>query len=263
MNIIQTTILGIVEGITEFLPISSTFHLIWTSSLLGIPQTDFVKLFLVVIQAGAILAVVFMYWKEFFTNLKMMIHILATFIPTAIVGLLLYKIIKGVFFESIGFTTTIFIIVGIIFLAVEHLIKKDSIKIEKSLEKLSIKDAVIIGLVQSLAVIPGVSRSGSVIVGMLLMKFKRGEAAKYSFLVSVPTIGAAALLDLYEMKDVLASNSNAILILIFGIIIAFVSALIGIKWLIGYLQKNSLSLFGWYRILVGIILLLLLGMHTN
>jgi undecaprenyl-diphosphatase len=260
MNIIHTIILGIIEGITEFLPISSTFHLIWTSKLLGITQTDFVKLFLVVIQAGAIFAVVLLYWKDFFTNMKMMMHIIATFIPTAIVGLLLYKIIKGVFFESIGFTTIVFTLVGVVFLIVEYLIKKDSIKIEKSLEKLSIKDAVIIGFIQALAVVPGVSRSGSVIIGMLLMKFKREEAAKYSFLVSVPTIGAAAILDLYEMRDVLLSNKNGIFILVLGSVIAFVSAYIGVKWLITYLQKNSLSLFGWYRIVAGIILLLTLGM---
>lgn len=257
MNIFYTIILGIVEGITEFLPISSTFHLIWTSNLLGIVQSDFVKLFLVVIQAGAILAVVFLYWKDLLTNRAMMLHIIATFIPTAIIGLGLYSIIKGVFFESILSTTIVFIVVGIVFIIIEKLIEKDKIKLEKSLSKLSVKNAIIIGFVQALAVVPGVSRSGSIIVGMLLMKFKRSEAAKYSFLVSVPTIGAAAVLDLYEMREVLLSDSGNIMLLAIGTVIAFISALIGIKWLISYLQKNSLVLFGWYRIVVGIILLLI------
>ncbi len=260
MNIIQTIILGIVEGITEFLPISSTFHLIWTSQLLGIVQTDFVKLFLVVIQAGAILAVVLLYWKDFFTNRAMMINIIATFFPTAIIGFGLYKVIKGLFFESTGFTTVVFIFIGIVFLIVEKLIQDKKLIPDKSLSRLTIKDSLLIGLIQALAVIPGVSRSGSVIVGMLFMKFKRDEAAKYSFLVSVPTIFAASLFDLYEMQDVLTANSDAIPTLIIGSIVAFISAYIGVKWLIGYLQKNSLALFGWYRIVVGIILLLMLAM---
>ncbi len=260
MQLFEIIILGIVEGITEFLPISSTFHLIWTSNLLGIVQTDFVKLFLVVIQAGAILAVVLLYWKDFFTNRAMMMNIVATFFPTALIGFGLYKIIKGLFFESTGFTTIVFILVGILFLIVEQLIEKKKLQPNKELKSLTIKDALLIGLIQALAVVPGVSRSGSVIVGMLFMKFKREEAAKYSFLVSVPTIFAASLFDLYEMQDVLTSSNNAIPTLIIGSIVAFISAYIGVKWLIGYLQKNSLALFGWYRIVVGIILLLILAM---
>lgn len=259
MDILQVITLGIVEGITEFLPISSTFHLIWTSQLLGIAQTDFVKLFLVVIQAGAILAVVLLYWRDFFTNRAMMINIVATFIPTAIIGYTLYGIIKGVFFESTTFITIVFILVGVLFLFVESLIDKKKLQPSKELKSLTKKDALLIGLIQALAVIPGVSRSGSVIIGMLFMKFKREEAAKYSFLVSAPTIFAASVFDLYEMQDVLISNTDAIPTLIFGSIVAFISAYIGVKWLIGYLQKNSLSLFGWYRIVVGIILLLILS----
>jgi undecaprenyl-diphosphatase len=260
MNIIQTIILGIVEGITEFLPISSTFHLIWTSNLLGISQTDFVKLFLVVIQAGAILAVVLLYWKDFFTNRAMLINIIATFFPTAIIGFGLYKIIKGLFFESILFTTIVFILIGIVFLFVEKLIQDKKLEPEKSLKSLTIKDSLLIGLIQALSVVPGVSRSGSVIVGMLFMKFKREEAAKYSFLVSVPTIFAASLFDLYEMKNIISSNMNAISLLVIGTIVAFISGYIGVKWLIKYLQQNSLALFGWYRIGIGIILLIILGM---
>lgn len=260
MNIFEIITLGIVEGITEFLPISSTFHLIWTSNLLGIAQTDFVKLFLVVIQAGAILAVVLLYWRDFFTNRSMIINIIATFLPTAIIGYGLYGTIKGVFFESTGFTTGVFILVGILFLVVEQLIQKKKLQPNKELKSLTIKDAIIIGFIQALAVVPGVSRSGAVIIGMLFMKFKREESAKYSFLVSVPIILAASLFDLYEMQDILSANTDAVPTLVVGSIIAFISAYIGIKWLIGYLQKNSLALFGWYRIVVGIILLLILSM---
>ncbi|HRN69609.1 MAG TPA: undecaprenyl-diphosphate phosphatase [Candidatus Woesebacteria bacterium] len=262
MNLIEIITLGIVEGITEFLPISSTFHLIWTSILLGVDQTDFIKLFLVVIQAGAILAVVLLYWKDFFTNRAMVRNIIATFIPTAIIGFILYGFIKGIFFESTDFTTTIFILIGILFLVVEYLVSQNKIKPEKQLSKLTTQDALLIGFIQAISVIPGVSRSGSVIIGMLFMKFKREEAAKYSFLVSVPTIFAASVFDLYEMQDALVANTNAVPTLIFGSLIAFISAYIGVKWFIGYLQKNSLALFGWYRIVVGIILLIILGMHS-
>ncbi len=260
MNIIQTILLGVIEGITEFLPISSTFHLIWANILFGIEQTDFVKLFTVVIQAGAILAVVLLYWKDLLTNRDMMLKIAATFLPTAIIGYVLYSIIKGVFFESIGFTTTVFIIVGFIFLLIEQLVSKKKVILEKSIKSLTLKDAVIIGFVQALAVVPGVSRAGSVIIGMMMLKYKREESAKYSFLVSVPTILGASLFDLYQMQEVLYSNMNAVFILVLGTVVAFASAYFGVKWFIEYLQRNSLSLFGWYRIVVGIILLFILGM---
>jgi undecaprenyl-diphosphatase len=259
MNSIHAVLLGIVEGITEFLPISSTFHLLWTSNLLGIEQTDFVKLFLVVIQGGAILSVVFLYWRDLLFNRDMMMKIIASFIPTAIIGFALYKVIKGVFFESMMFTTSVFIAIGVVFLIVEYLVDKKKIILEKPMKKLGWKDAILVGLFQSLAVVPGVSRSGSVIIGMMFLKYKREDSAKYSFLVSVPTILAASVLDLYQMKEVLMSNADAMMFLVVGTVVSFISAFIGVKWLIGYLQRNSLRLFGWYRIILGIILLLLAG----
>lgn len=262
MNILQTIILGIVEGITEFLPVSSTFHLIWVSTLLGIDQTDVVKLFEVVIQAGAIFAVVLLYWKDLLTNRNMMMKVFVTTIPTAIIGLGLYSTIKDVFFESIHFTTIVFILVGVGFLLIEYLVSKKKFLPQKSITSLTLKDAVIIGFVQALAVVPGVSRAGSVIIGMMLLNYRREESAKYSFLVSVPIILAASLYDLYVMQEVLLSSSNVVTNLLLGIIVSFISAYIGVKWFVGYLQKNSLVLFGWYRIVVGIILLLILGMSS-
>ena len=260
MNILQSIILGMVEGITEFLPISSTFHLIWTSRFLQLSQTDFIKLFEVFIQGGAILAVVLLYTKEILNNRQLFVKLILSFIPTAVVGLGLYKIIKGVFFERIDVTTVTFIIIGIVFLVVEYIIHKKWLKIEKSIAKLSYKQAILIGLVQSLAVLPGVSRAGAVIVGMMILGYKRDESAKYSFMLSIPTILAASFYDLYKMRDVAFASTDQFGILLVGFIVAFVSAFFVIRWLIQFLQTNSLALFGWYRVLVGIILLLTLGM---
>lgn len=262
MNIIDIIILGVVEGITEFLPVSSTFHLIWTSRLLSLPQSDFVKLFQVVIQAGAIVAVVLLYWKEVLTNMNLMKKLILSFIPTAIVGYVLYETIKDVFFESIISTTIVFIVVGIIFLLVEKLIKHDKIKMASDITSLSYRDALLIGAFQALAVVPGVSRAGAVLVGMMLLGYKRGESAKFSFMLSIPTILAATVFDLLQMRDVAFAQSGNSVLLLFGSVVAFVSAIIGVKWLISYLQKNSLELFGWYRIGVGILLLLVLTLSS-
>ena len=261
MNIIQSVILGIVEGITEFLPISSTFHLIWTSRFLQLEQTEFVKLFEVFIQGGAILAVVFLYTKEILNNRQLFVKLILSFIPTAVVGFAMYKVIKGVFFERIDVITIAFFIVGIIFLIVEHLIQKNTIKIDKNISKLSYKQAVIVGLVQSLAVLPGVSRAGAVIIGMMILGYKRDESAKYSFMLAIPTILAASVYDLYKMREVVSQNTDQLGVLIVGFAVAFISAYIVIKWLIKYLQNNSLVLFGWYRIIASIILLVVLWLY--
>ncbi len=261
MNIIQSIILGVVEGITEFLPVSSTFHLIWTSTFLQLAQSEFVKLFEVFIQGGAILAVIFLYFKEVMRDRILFVKLILSFIPTAVVGFALYKVIKGVFFERIDVTTIAFIIVGILFLLVEYFIQKRWLKIEKNMSKLSYKQAVLVGLIQSFAVLPGVSRAGAVIIGMMFLGYKRSEAAKYSFMLSVPTILAASVYDLYKMRQVAFESSDKMSILLIGFVVAFASAYAVVKWLIQYLQNNSLVFFGWYRILVGIILLILLTLH--
>ena len=255
MNIIHVIIFGIVEGITEFLPISSTFHLIWTGELLALPQSDFVKLFQVVIQGGAIGAVMLLYFREVLTNFSLMKKLMVSFIPTAIIGLILYKLIKSVFFESMMATTIVFIIVGILFILVERYIKSGKLSMKLDVSKLTYKDAILIGLFQSFAVVPGVSRAGAVLVGMMILGYRRSEAAKYSFMLSIPTILAAAGLDLLQMRDVAFASIDTSMVLLLGLGIAFVSSLICVKWLIAYLQNHSLELFGWYRIAVGILLL--------
>ena len=256
MTIINALILGIVEGITEFLPISSTAHLIISSKLLNIPQTDFVKFFEVFVQAGAILAVVIIYYRYLINNKDIFKKLLFSFIPTSIVGFLFYRRIKDIFFESYGLIIGSIFIIGVIFLIVEYLVKDKKIVLDKSIKNIDWKKATLIGLAQSLAVIPGVSRAGSVIIVMMFMGYQREEAATYSFLLAVPTILVASAYDLYKMRDVITTSSNNLLILMVGFLASFITAYIVIKWLINYLKNNTLVIFGIYRMLLAIILLI-------
>ena len=266
MNIFHSIILGAVEGITEFLPISSTFHLIFTAKLLQIPQTDFTKLFEVFIQGGAILAVVLIYFKELLHNRTLAKKVFIAFLPTATVGFLLYKIIKNVFFESQWLMLGVFVAVAVIFIIVEKfIVQKSSINpspnlpLNKPLKSLSFTQAIFIGLVQALAVIPGVSRSGSVIVGMLFLGYDRSESAKFSFMLSIPTILAASFYDLYKMRAVAFANLNNVNLLAVGFVVSFVFAWLSVKWLIKFLQTHSLVPFGLYRLALAALILLSLN----
>lgn len=261
MDIIQTIILGVVEGITEFLPVSSTAHLIIVAKWLGIAQTDFQKFFEVFIQSGAILAVIFLYFQYVWKHKDLIWKVLTSFVPTAIVGLLLHKVIKGVFFESYTLITGALLVVGLLFIIVEQLIKDGKIKLTHGLNDINWQSAGLIGVAQSLAVIPGVSRAGIVIVFMMILGYKREESAVYSFLLAVPTILAASALDFVKTEQVLLSPGNGqLLLVIVGFITSFVVAYFSVKWLVDYLKKNSLSSFGIYRIALAIILLLTLGL---
>lgn len=255
MTIFNAAILGLVEGITEFLPISSTAHLIFTSQLLHIGQSDFQKFFEVFIQSGAILAVVFLYVKYVIENKQIVKKALVSFLPTAVVGFLLYAIIKKVFFETNALIIASLIVVGLIFFILEYFIKNKQLKLVKTLEKINYPQALLIGLAQALAVIPGVSRSGIVMVIMMLMGYKRDESAQYSFLLAVPTIFMASLYDFYRMRQTLVFTSNNFLVLGVGFIASFITAYLAMKWLIAYLKKNSLTIFAVYRLLLAIILL--------
>lgn len=254
MNFLQAIILGIVEGLTEFLPVSSTFHLIWTARLLGIPQTDFQKLFEVFIQGGAILAIFVLYWQVAKKEFELLKKVAVAFVPTAVVGLLMYKVIKDVFFAQTWIMLVVFIIVGLVFFLAEFLIKKEHLKLTKNLTSLTYKQAVLIGLLQALAVMPGVSRAGAVIVSMMFLQFKREESAKFSFLLAVPTILAASGYDLVKMRSQLSGGATHIELLLIGTLVAFVSAYFVVKWFVTFLQHNSLNSFGWYRVVAGVLL---------
>jgi undecaprenyl-diphosphatase len=254
MNLINPFLLGFVEGITEFLPVSSTAHLIILSKLLNIPQTEFQKFFEVFIQSGAILSVVFMYIQYIRKNPRIIKNVFISFIPTAIIGFLLHKIIKHYFFDSLRLIEVAMFSVGVLFIFFEMLVKNKKLILNKSIGQLNIFQAILIGLVQSFAVIPGVSRAGAVMLGMMILGYKRDESAVYSFLLAIPTIFAAGAYDLYKSKDILISNSNNVWILVFGFLISFIFAFISVKWLINFLKTNTLFGFGIYRILTSFIL---------
>ena len=242
-------ILGIVEGITEFLPISSTGHLILTSKLLSISQNEFTKSFEIVIQSGAILSIIVLYLRKIISNPKMILYIIIGFIPSGVFGLLFYKFIKQYLFST--FVVSLMLIIwGIIFILVEFLLKGRYYKLQ-----IDAKTALLIGFFQCFALIPGTSRSGATIIGGMLLGLSRKDATEFSFLLSVPTIIIASAYDLIKEKSIIFNSD--IYVLLVGFITSFIFAYISVKWLINFVSKHSLVVFGIYRIIIGIIFLLL------
>lgn len=254
MDILQAIVIGFVEGFTEFLPVSSTAHLIITSTFLNLQQTEFVSFFEVFIQSGAILAVIFLYWKYILENKKLIPVVLVAVIPTAIIGLLMRDIIKTVFFPSLQLIVGALIVVGIFFIVVEILIKKKYVTLKHEIEKVTYKQAIFIGIAQAFAIVPGVSRAGAVMIFMMLLGYKRKGAAIFSFLLAVPTIIGASGLDFLK-TDVSKFPDDGFMLLAIGFATAAISAFIFIKWLIKYLQNHTMIIFGVYRIVLGVILL--------
>jgi len=253
VNLIQALILSAVEGVTEFLPISSTGHLILTTQILGIPQTEFIKSFTIIIQLGAILAVVAVYFRTMM-NRKIWPQIIIAFLPSAVIGFLLYGFIKGVLFGNSLITVIALFIGGLAFIGIEYW-HKDKKQIEGNIENISYKNAFIIGLFQSISVIPGVSRAGASILGGLILGVNRKTAAQFSFILAVPTIFGATMLDIFETK--LSFSSNELLMLGIGFISTFIFAFISIKWLIKYLESHSFVAFGVYRMALAVIFYIL------
>ncbi len=255
MELWQSIILGIVEGLTEFLPISSTFHLIFVSKALGTSGGDFVKLFNVFIQSGAILAVLVLYWRDLRQDKALVKKTIAAFIPTALLGVLFYVLIKQVFFESDGGMIAVFIAVGALFFLFEGLVKRGWIHPEKLISELTYRNAIVIGLAQCLAFLPGVSRAGAVILTMMVLGFRRADAAAFSFLLAIPTLLAASAYDLYKTREAILHSTNNALLLFAGAIFAFAVAYVVMRWFIRYLQRHTLHLFGYYRLALGLFFL--------
>ncbi len=254
MNTLQAVVLAIIEGLTEFLPISSTGHMIIASSFFGIAHDDFTKLFTIVIQLGAILSVVVLYFKRFFQTIGFYFKLLVAFIPAVILGLLLSKQIDALLENPVTVAVTL-LLGGIILLKVDDWF---AVKNEVTANEISYPVAFKIGLFQCLAMIPGVSRSGASIVGGMSQGLTRTTAAEFSFFLAVPTMLGATAKKCYDYyKDGYVLSHDQVTLLVIGNVIAFIVAMIAIKSFIGYLSKNGFKMFGYYRIIVGVALLLI------
>jgi undecaprenyl-diphosphatase len=259
MSIIESIILAIVEGLTEFLPVSSTGHLIISSSLMGIDKDEFTKLFEIAIQLGAILSVVVLYWKKFFDFSKWQFYIklIIAVIPALILGKLLSEKIDNLL-ESPTTVAISLLAGGIVLLFVDSFFKNPTINQEKDI---TYGKGFIIGIFQCLAMIPGVSRSASSIIGGMTQKLSRSLAAEFSFFLAVPTMAAATgykLLKTYQAHPEILKDKHNLELLAIGNIGAFIVAILAIKFFIGFLQKHGFKLFGYYRIIVGALLLVLI-----
>lgn len=253
MTLIHSFILGLIEGLTEFLPISSTAHLIIASKLLGIAKSDFLDSFLISIQLGAILSVAVLYAQKLIKEPRLILKIAAAFIPTAVIGLAAYKLVKNYLMESLPLIAGALLIGGIILIVLEkYFARRQNKETEQDLERISYRQAACIGVFQSLAIIPGVSRSAATIMGGLSLGVSRKNIVEFSFLLALPTMAAATALDLYKTPPVLQGND--LLIWLLGLATAFVTAVAGIKFFLKFIQKNDFQIFGWYRIFLGIML---------
>jgi undecaprenyl-diphosphatase len=262
MNIFQTIIIAIVEGLTEFLPVSSTGHMIIAESILGVEPSEFVKAFTVIIQFGAILSVLVLYFKRFFQSWDFYWKLLIAFLPAAVLGFLFSDKIDELL-ENVTVVAVMLIIGGIFMLFVDKIFEKTTEK-----QTVTPKKALIIGFCQCIAMIPGVSRSMATIVGGMSQKLTRKNAAEFSFFLAVPTMFAASAYKLYKLvsdpasQQVLTENLN---LLIIGNIVAFIVAILAIKFFINYVSKYGFKVFGYYRIVVGgvLLVLLLMGYDLN
>jgi undecaprenyl-diphosphatase len=250
MNIIEAIIFGIVEGITEFLPISSTGHLILTARLLGHAQTDFLKSFEVIIQLGAVLSVIVLYGDTLLCKPAIWRRVAAAFVPTAVVGFVLYKIIKKFLFADHRVILCSLFLGGLFLVIFDSLHKEDRAAID-DITKIPYRTAVIIGLFQSLAMVPGVSRAAATIIGGLMFGIKRKTIVEFSFLLAIPTMLAATGYDM--MKNAPAFTPNQTVFLIAGFVVSFAVALVSVKFLIRFIQTNNFILFGVYRMVLPLV----------
>lgn len=251
MSYFEALIIAIIEGLTEFLPISSTGHMILADSLLKIHDQQFAQTFEIVIQLGAILAVLFLYIKRFFVGINIYIKLFVAFLPTGIIGFLAYKTIKHYLFNP--YTVSISLIVGGVVLLLLDKWSSEKESNYKEIEDISYLDALKIGLIQCVSMVPGVSRSAATIFGGVFSGFNRQQAAEFSFLLAIPTMFAASGYDLLKERDNI--HGNDLTILVFGGMVAFIVAFFAVKAFVSFLNKNGFKYFGYYRIALGILFL--------
>jgi undecaprenyl-diphosphatase len=255
MNIIQSIILAIIEGLTEFLPISSTGHMILASYAMKIHENEFVKTFEVAIQLGAIMAIAIMYIKRFLQSYDIYLKLAIAFIPTAIVGFFAYDFIKAYLFNPVVVSASLVIGGGVLILIDKKFLYKES-QVE-SIEKIPVKNAFFIGLIQCLSMIPGTSRAAATIVGGVFNKLDKKQATEFSFLLAIPTMFAATGYDL--IKTNIEFTSHEIQMLLIGLLFAFISAWFAVRLFLKIVERYGFKHFGYYRILLGIIFLIIMA----
>jgi undecaprenyl-diphosphatase len=250
LDALHAVILGVVEGVTEFLPVSSTAHLILASRALGIGETEFLKSFEIIIQLGAILSVVVLYWRKFL-DVDVLKKLVVAVIPTGVIGLTVYKAIKGYLMGNIIVILLALVIGGIALIVFERFQK--TVDREVDFSEITYRSAFLIGLFQAIAVIPGVSRSAATIVGGSLIGVSKRTIVEFSFMLAVPTMLAATGLELLKNRSALEGNMAVLGI---GFVVSFITAIIAIKSFLSYIKKRDFSLFGWYRIALAIVFFL-------
>lgn len=257
MTLLQAIILAVIEGVTEFLPVSSTGHMIIGSALMGIASHPFVKVFTVAIQFGTILSVVVLYWRRFFQNFSFYVRLLVAFIPAIVFGLVLKKQIDALL-ENIVIVALALIAGGIVFLFLDGYFEKRG-KQNTSSDDISLPSAFKIGLFQVVSMIPGVSRSAATIIGGLTQGLSPTTAAEFSFFLAVPTMFAATCKSLWDYAKVegVSFSYHELILLAAGNIVGFVVAMVAIKAFIAFLTRHGFKVFGYYRIVIGVIILVL------
>lgn len=255
MDFLHAIILSTIEGITEFLPISSTGHMVLAAAVLKIQETNFVKSFEIIIQLGAIFSIIFLYWERVLKSRAIWKNLLVAFIPAAVIGLGFYKIIKGILIGNEYITLAALFIGGVLLIILELMHKEKDHHADK-LENISLKTAFLIGVFQAISVIPGVSRAAATIAGGLIFGVKRKQAVEFSFLLAVPTMIAATGLDLIKTK--MSFTPSEFLILGLGLIISFFVAIFAVKFLLNFIQNHTFIPFAIYRIILAVIFWLII-----
>jgi undecaprenyl-diphosphatase len=252
MTLFQSILIAIIEGLTEFLPISSTGHMILAATAMGIHEDEFVKTFEVFIQLGAILAIALMYIKRFFRSLTIYYKLITAFFPTAVVGLLAYDYIKAYLFNPVVVSVSL-ILGGVVLLFIDKKVLQQTTTVAE-VEEISYKNAFFIGLFQCLSMVPGTSRAAATIIGGVFNGLDRKQATEFSFLLAVPTMMAAGGYDL--LKTDLTFTSQQLSLLAIGFVVAFASALVAVKLFLTSVSNHGFTAFGWYRIVLGVLFLL-------
>ena len=250
MHWANAVLLGIVEGLTEFLPVSSTGHLILAARLLGLPQTEFMKTFEIAIQLGTLLAVVLIYWRRLLTDMETMKRVLAAFLPTAVIGVLLYSFIKKFLFAGPSAVLWSLLLGGLALIVFDHWHREGENSVRR-INDIPFSKAVGVGCVQSLAVVPGVSRAAATIVGGLWLGLDKKTAVELSFLLAIPTLAAATALDMMVQAPVLGAQEWKFLLI--GALASFIVGILSIRFFLSFIQKRGFTAFGVYRIAVAIL----------